>query len=99
MRMACPFCGVREIGEFTYLGDATPRRPAIAAADGKATPAEAEAFYDYVYQRDNVAGAMREYWYHGGGCRSWLVAERDTRTHDILSVVAAPGAGASKAVS
>ncbi|MEI5681183.1 MULTISPECIES: sarcosine oxidase subunit delta [unclassified Mesorhizobium] len=98
MRIACPFCGERENGEFTYLGDAKPKRPAIAAIDGGAgAPGEAEAFYDYVYLRDNFAGEMSEYWYHGGGCRSWLVIERNTLTHEIKSVSAAPGAGAAKA--
>ena len=43
------------------------------------------ALYDYVYLRDNPAGALREYWYHGAGCHSWLVVERDTRTHRIIA--------------
>jgi methylglutamate dehydrogenase subunit B len=38
---------------------------------------------------------MSEYWYHGGGCRSWLVVRRSTLTHEILSVAAAPGTGAA----
>ncbi|TGT51153.1 sarcosine oxidase subunit delta, partial [Mesorhizobium sp. M2E.F.Ca.ET.166.01.1.1] len=33
----------------------------------------------------------------GGGCRSWLVAERNTVTHEFVSVTAAPGAGAALA--
>lgn len=99
MRIACPFCGERESGEFTYLGDAKPKRPAIAAVDATADAAEASAFYDYVYLRDNVAGQMSEYWYHGGGCRSWLIVERNTLSHEISAVRAAPGAGAAKAGS
>jgi sarcosine oxidase subunit delta len=92
MRIACPFCGERESGEFTYLGDASPKRPNFAA-DSVAGPEPAEdAFYDYAYLRENVAGVMREYWYHGGGCRSWLVAERNTVTHEFGSVTAASGA-------
>ncbi|TIW07562.1 MAG: sarcosine oxidase subunit delta, partial [Mesorhizobium sp.] len=55
MRITCPFCGERELGEFTYLGDAKPQRP---AAD-----ADADAVYDYVYLRDNIAGVMSEHWY------------------------------------
>ncbi|WP_018430931.1 sarcosine oxidase subunit delta [Hoeflea sp. 108] len=93
MRIACPFCGERENGEFTYLGDASPKRPNFAIDGGEVVE---DAFYDYVYLRDNVAGVMREYWYHGGGCRSWLVAERNTVTHEFISVKAAPGAGAAK---
>ena len=64
MRIACPYCGPRENGEFSYLGDAKPQRPALAAGE--------EAMFDYVFLRDNVAGEMQELWYHGGGCRAWL---------------------------
>ena len=30
-----------------------------------------------------MAGVQREWWYHRSGCRSWFVAERDTRTNDV----------------
>jgi len=96
MRINCPFCGEREVGEFTYLGDAAPRRPAYAAEGPELAPEAEDAFFDYVYLRDNVAGEMREYWYHGGGCRAWLVAVRNTLTHEFRSVEPAPGVGASE---
>ncbi len=75
LRIPCPHCGLRDHGEFSYLGDATVRRP----------PADApvEEWYDYVYTRDNPRGAHRELWHHGHGCRAWLVVERDTVTHVI----------------
>ena len=95
MLISCPFCGPRESGEFTYLGDAAPKRPVFAAEELDGLAAQ-EAFYDYVYLRDNIAGDMQEYWYHGGGCRSWLVAVRNTLTHEFKSVRAAPGAGAGQ---
>ena len=38
MRIACPYCGVRDVREFTYLGDATPRAPRCAGA-GRASSA------------------------------------------------------------
>ena len=85
MRIVCPFCGERELGEFTCLGDASPIRPAADAASE-------EAVFDYVYLRDNIAGDIREYWYHGGGCRAWLKVARSTLTHEIKSVEPAPGA-------
>jgi heterotetrameric sarcosine oxidase delta subunit len=91
MLIACPFCGPRPSGEFSYLGDAAPRRPAFAAEAAGSTEAQ-DAFFDYVYVRDNVAGEMAEYWYHGGGCRAWLVARRDTVSHAFRSVEPAPGA-------
>lgn len=84
MRISCPFCGERSSREFTYLGDATLRRPAVNAADG--------AWYEYVYLRENPAGPHNEYWQHHAGCRAWLIVRRDTTTHAILGVTAAPGA-------
>jgi heterotetrameric sarcosine oxidase delta subunit len=97
LRIACPYCGGREIGEFTYLGDAKPKRPAVVpGVRGDGAPGEEESFFDYIYLRDNLAGQMSEYWYHGGGCRSWLIVERSTLTHEINSVRAAPGAGAAE---
>ncbi len=93
MRIPCPFCGERELGEFTYLGDASLERPRLIADDGTEGPAARDAFYDYVYLRDNPAGDHQEYWYHGTGCRSWLVLVRSTLTHEIKSARPAPGAG------
>jgi methylglutamate dehydrogenase subunit B len=93
MMIPCPCCGERESGEFTYLGDASPVRPSIPVEELAGGAAE-DAFFDYVYLRDNVAGEMSEYWYHGGGCRSWLIAVRNTVTHEFKSVRVAPGAGA-----
>ena len=89
MRIDCPFCGTRDQGEFSYLGDATVVRPAATAA--------MDAFVDYVYLRDNPAGPHRELWYHGQGCRAWLEVTRDVRTHAIHGVKAAAGAGADRA--
>lgn len=77
MRIQCPFCGERDAGEFTYLGDATVRRP---------DPSTPEQFFEAVYLRDNPAGRHAELWYHGFGCRSWLRVTRDTRTHAISEV-------------
>jgi sarcosine oxidase subunit delta len=83
MRIACPYCGERDSGEFAYHGDAAPVRP-----DGTG-PEAMQAWYDYVYPRDNPAGRHRELWYHLAGCRAWLTVTRDTRTHEIFAVEAA----------
>jgi sarcosine oxidase subunit delta len=81
VRIPCPFCGPRGNEEFAYLGDASlARRPDPAAADAST------AFHDYVYLRENPSGSHRELWYHGGGCRKWLVVTRNTRTHEIAAV-------------
>jgi methylglutamate dehydrogenase subunit B len=77
MRIPCPFCGERDLREFTYLGDATVVRPDPAAPEAE------RRFFDYVYLRDNPAGDHRELWYHAQGCRSWIRVVRDTRTHRI----------------
>jgi sarcosine oxidase subunit delta len=88
MRLHCPYCGERDVSEFSYRGDATLTRPDASAADAM------DAFTAYVYLRDNPAGPHREHWYHGAGCHSWLVVERDTRTHEILATSFAHKGGA-----
>ena len=76
-----PLLGPRDVQEFVYLGDAN----LINRPDGLAEGA-ADAFYEYLYLRDNPAGEHRELWYHEQGDRSWLVVTRNTVTHEILSV-------------
>ncbi len=76
MRINCPLCGERGVEEFVYHGDATVVRPA-----GDASVSE---WVDYVYVRDNPAGPHDELWYHGVGCRSWLVVRRDLRSHAVI---------------
>jgi sarcosine oxidase subunit delta len=83
MRIHCPYCGDRGHGEFAYRGDAVPSRPEPI---GRAVVAEAKLFIDYVYTRTNTAGVMQEYWQHVGGCRAWLIVERNVTTHEILEV-------------
>jgi heterotetrameric sarcosine oxidase delta subunit len=89
LRIACPFCGVRDEVEFRYRGDAGVSRPAPEAG--------AEAFSAYVYLRDNPAGWHAEWWQHVFGCRRVLRVERNTLTHEIGSVTGAPP-GASRNV-
>jgi heterotetrameric sarcosine oxidase delta subunit len=72
MRIPCPFCGSRDAQEFVYRGDADPVR-----LEGE------EGMFEYVYERTNPAGVLREHWYHAQGCRNWLVVTRDTVTHAI----------------
>jgi heterotetrameric sarcosine oxidase delta subunit len=83
--LPCPHCGPRDVNEFTFQGELT-RRP-------QAHPSLRE-LTDYVYFRDNVAGPQREWWYHRLGCGTWFVAERDTRTNEVLGV-ALPTAASS----
>lgn len=73
----CPYCGPRVQAEFTY-GGADLARPADDASS--------EAWFVYVYLRDNPKGPHAELWQHSAGCRAWLRVRRDTRTHDVLNV-------------
>ena len=76
-----PLLGLRDAAEFTYLGDAS----LIDRPDGMTDDA-LQAFIDYAYLRDNVAGNHRELWFHEQGDRSWLVVTRHTFTHEIINV-------------
>ncbi len=82
MRITCPFCGERDLREFTCRGAAV-ERPA---------PGAGEAAWDaYLHLRDNPAGPSREYWQHTGGCRAWLVVSRDTLSHAVAGCRPASG--------
>jgi sarcosine oxidase subunit delta len=75
MRIACPLCGLRDLREFTYRGDAVAlRRPARDAGP--------EAWDAYIHLRDNPAGPLNDLWYHDP-CGAWVVVHRDTVTHAV----------------
>ena len=88
--LSCPNCGTREVTDFAFGGEVTSR-PA-ARPDRRELNA-------YNYFRRNVAGVQREWWFHRSGCRAWFLAERDTRTNEVLltelpgETDEAPGAG------
>ena len=83
MRIPCPNCGERDQGEFVYRGDASVVRP-DPARDGAR-----RAFHEYVHLRPNPAGWHREHWYHEASCRSWIVVERNTLTHEVRGAATA----------
>jgi heterotetrameric sarcosine oxidase delta subunit len=83
MLINCPYCGPRPSEEFTQLGDASVKRPTSN------DPQTMGQWFDYVYLRDNPKGRFKEYWHHGAGCRSWLVVDRDTQTHEIFGTMTA----------
>jgi methylglutamate dehydrogenase subunit B len=78
MLITCPHCGTRPVEEFTFLGDAKPKRPSSTDMD---------EWHNYVYLRDNPRGIYEEYVHHSGGCRVWLVLTRNTETHDVQGSV------------
>ena len=77
MRITCPICGERDRREFYYVGDAV-------ALNRPAEDAGAEAWDDYIHNRDNPAGVTRDLWYHEMGCSAWVVVRRNTLTHEVL---------------
>ena len=87
--LSCPNCGPREVTDFGYGGEIVPRpieRP------------ELRELGVYNYFRRNVAGVQREWWYHRSGCCAWFIAERDTRTNEVLmTALPDPGTAAPEA--
>ena len=73
--LPCPNCGPRPVDEFTCTGEVTVRP--------KSDPSLRD-LTDYLYFKHNVAGVQREWWYHRSGCAAWFLAERDTRTNEVL---------------
>jgi sarcosine oxidase subunit delta len=90
LRIACPYCGVRDQIEFAYGGDAVSGFPDLAVAD-------LDRWSDAVFIRDYPRGEHREFWQHQHGCRQWLHVVRDTVTHEIASV--APAREATRAAN
>lgn len=83
IRINCPWCGVRNMTEFNYGGDAINKHPGLSEEISK------EQYTDYINKRNNPAGEHIEYWQHTNGCRQWLKVKRDTLTHEVFDVVAA----------
>ena len=57
LRIDCPFCGLRNHDEFTYLEDGSVKMPALANIDKN-------AWYEAVFLRENPRGAHIEDWHH-----------------------------------
>jgi len=74
--LTCPNCGPREVTDFSFGGELNPRP--------RSAPSLRE-LSRYNYFRRNLAGVQREWWCHRSGCGAWFVAERDTRTNEVLS--------------
>lgn len=89
MLITCPYCGPRDVSEYTYQGDGNRTRPDPASTDREARNA-------YVYDRLNVAGEHNEIWQHSGGCRAHLAVVRSTLTHEVSGVAFAREAGHRK---
>jgi sarcosine oxidase subunit delta len=77
LSIPCPYCGPRDVTEFSYGGDAGVRPPT-----GRDAASEA-AWSAYVYLRANPRGVHDELWQHSAGCRRWIRVTRNTLTHDV----------------
>lgn len=75
--LECPNCGPRNASEFRFGGEYKPR-PQDPMAAGE------EEWVEYLYLRDNTMGVQKEWWYHNSGCGIWFLAERHTRTSEVL---------------
>jgi len=73
--MPCPLNGPRNITEFVCAGEVKPMPDPAAGSD--------EAWADYVFMEENKAGVVREWWCHVP-TSFWFIAERDTRTDEVL---------------
>ena len=72
--MPCPLNGPRNISEFTCGGELMGL---------PATDCDQDTWVDYIYLENNTAGVVLEWWYHTPTAY-WFIAERDTRTDEIL---------------
>lgn len=75
--LECPNCGARNVQEFRYGGEYNPRPTEPQAV-------EDAAWTDYVYMRHNRLGVQKEWWYHRTGCGLWFLAERHTKSNQVM---------------
>jgi sarcosine oxidase subunit delta len=73
--MPCPLNGPRNISEFACAGEVVIAPDANRCTD--------EEWADYVFMQTNNAGVVREWWIHVPSAY-WFIAERDTRTDEII---------------
>ena len=76
-RLACPFCGPRELEEFVFH---------------KTLSEVGASAYAAVYERANRMHDSLEHWQHLHGCRAWLRVRRNPSTGEVRDVVLLGGA-------
>jgi methylglutamate dehydrogenase subunit B len=70
-QLACPFCGLRELEEFSFH---------------KTLPSSGAAPFADTYLRANHRDVSAEHWQHVRGCRAWLEVTRNPSTGKVLDV-------------
>lgn len=83
--MVCPLNGPRNIAEFICHGEVRDMPVPQQSSDA--------AWAAYIWMRENPYGVVREWWCHLA-TSYWFIAERDTRTDEILRTYAALSSGA-----
>ncbi|MER2299002.1 MAG: sarcosine oxidase subunit delta [Pseudomonas sp.] len=73
--LTCPLNGPRNISEFTYGGEYKAMPDPASCTDGQ--------WADYVFNSDNLAGVVVEWWLHNASSY-WFLAERHTVTDQVL---------------
>ena len=75
-QIKCPNCGQRPVWEFHYGGPVQAR---------PATSADQRAWTAYIYDKPNIRGVQIEWWHHRSACKQWFMAERDTRSNQVVT--------------
>ena len=73
--MPCPLNGPRNISEFTYGSELKAMPDQNTCSD--------EEWADYVFNKENRAGVVIEWWMHNASSY-WFLAERHTVSDEIL---------------
>lgn len=76
-RFPCPFCGLRDEREFSYVGDFGKVRP-----DTANTVSDAD-WAAYLFDQKNPKGKSTEIWVHTP-CQEYFKMTRDTVSMDVL---------------
>ncbi len=77
-RFPCPFCGLRDESEFTFVSEVGKTRPDTTQ------DVSAESWQAYLYAYVNPKGPSEEIWVHTP-CQEYFVMARDTTTMAVLS--------------
>ncbi len=77
IQIDCPNCGLRNSSEFRFGGEYNPRPKDMKEITN-------EEWADYVFLRENKVGVQKEWWYHRAGCGTWFLAERHTKSNQVV---------------
>ena len=74
--LTCPNCGDRNVSEYRYGGEYSPR----PAGSTQMSPT---AWAEYLYFRNNSMDEQIEWWYHRSGCELWFLAARHRQSNEV----------------